>query len=669
MCPVRGWPADTDTPDTGRGRCQYTVTICIFPLAPQAAVTSVPSRIPFPDVTLSAGLLAASFPLADTGVLSGPLGWCAMLAYIPLFVWMGESRRSVPPGRVFAVALLVHVLAYSAAFHWVLFHPNSTTVAASIGGVLTLALLASTPLAVAVWTARRVGPHWLLPIWAVSTLGLEHVLSLGPWALPWPVLSMSQAALPHAGLARWIGAPGLTALVLLTNATGAAWLISRRQRSRSLNRTEKDISSRQSGVSENSEHLIHASPRRVYSLAIALGLTVLIAPVVAPLPHSQPTAFDEPQPQLLIVQPGMSSETWARMDTTETIDQLIRQTKAALHEASQTNDIGSRMNDGSASDSTGQTESSGLGRNDKTRLAAIVWPETAISGSLFAITDYHRLHAFILTLPAPLLTGAVLGGSRGAAGSDASPSYQNVALWLDAHTLTRDPAPNTNLGRQLDRTAVYAKHHLVPFAEQVPFAGTVPALQKFAVPSGVAPGPSGIAGYAPGAGPTTFPPLSADATPAIQKRKTTGHRDRPPLRIAPLICFETIIGPYARAASVPDHPASKRAPTVLVALAHVGWWGRSSVLPQYRALTSLRSVETGLPIVVATVRGPSFTTKPDGSVHVHTRWMQNTTALASIPEASPAPFSLWAEWIHVGIAVLLIVGCRYLSETIRRVSA
>ena len=644
------------------------VRVCrwILILEPQAAVTLVPSRVPFSAIALSAGFLALSFPLADTGVLSGFLGWCAVFAYVPLLVWMGEHRRSLPVGGVFAVALLVHVLAYGAAFHWVLFHPNPTTIAASIGGVLTLALLASIPLAAAAWTARHAGSTWLLAIWAALMLGLEHVLSVGPWALPWPVLSMTQAALPHAGLARWIGAPGLTALILLANATGAAWLIWHRQQPQPLDRDSAAVSVQRSGVSANSEHPVNTRPWRIYGLATTLGLTFLLAPALtlpgqAPSPEdlppllSQPTSSDGPQPTLLIVQPGMDSDTWAREDPPGVIDRLMQQTSAAVDEVS-------------SSDTAGSNAFSALSRNDSTRrsqqLAAIVWPETAISVSFLTITDYkRRFSAFAQSLPAPLLAGAILESSRDTTGSVTGSFYQNAALWLDPDTIAWDPAVNTDLIPQLDDTAVYAKHHLVPFAEQVPFAGTVPALQKFAVPSGSPSGSGSVAGYAPGPGPTVFPPFSVELYPSFQNGVTGELEDDTPLRIAPLICFETVMGPYARAASMPDQVTSGGAPTVFVALSHVGWWGRSAVLPQYRALTSLRSLETGLPIIVATVRGPSFTATPDGSVRLHTRWMQSTTVLVSIPEASPAPFSRGAEWIHVSIAVLLIVGCRYVSTT------
>jgi len=609
---------------------------------------SAPSRVPFPAIGFSAALLALSFPLADAGPLSGPLGWCALAAYVPLLAWAIDQKQAAPIGRVFAITLLVHLLAYGAAFHWVVFHSNPITVAASVGGLMTLAMLASIPLTIARWAAKRGGSGWLLPAWAALTLGLEHLLSMGPWALPWPVLSMTQATLPHAGLARWIGAPGLTALVLLTNATLAAWLI-------------RDW----------------ASPWRLRGVGIALGLTFLLAPLLQ-LPdeagsHVQTGTLNAPRAELLIVQPGMDVESWVRTDAAA-VNLLMHQTKAALApERSDTcsdsttpppapNDPAPNdpvpndpaPNDPAPNDPAPNDPAPNASTPNASTPSVIVWPESALFDVSFAITDYDwQIHAFLRSLPAPLLTGAMLESPRKVSPTRAF--FQNAALWIDPRDATHIPSPRANDNDLLDRPPVYAKHHLVPFAERVPFSGAIPALQQLAVPSGGVAESGGIAAYVPGPGPTVFPPPAATArsTPSVADVQ---HRS---FRVAPLICFETIIGPYVRAASMPAN--THTGPSVLVGLSHVGWWGRSAILPQYRALTSLRALETGLPVVVATVRAPSFTAHPDGSVTLHTDWMQRTAVRVRVPRASRAPFATWAGWIHAGIALLLVGATRIAS--------
>lgn len=601
---------------------------------------SAPSRVPILAIGLAAALLALSFPLADVGGLSGPLGWCALVAYAPVLVWVLERERASSTGHVFAISLLVHLLAYGAAFHWVVFHPNPTTVAASAGGVMTLALLASVPLALGYLARRLLGRAWLLPVWAALTLALEHLLSVGPWALPWPVLSMTQATLPHAGLARWIGAPGLTALVLLSNATVAASLVWFRRRSQQM-RGKNGAYGQPSGRWMKKlgwMRMLRVTPWQLRGAGTVLGLTFLLAPLL-PLPGDPPTqpnaeVSEDSRPQLLILQPGTDSEAWAQTDTA-VVNHLMRQTTSALSPAS-----------------------AGPSRNSTPNVSTpdvIVWPETTISESLFAITEYEEsFHEFVRSLPAPLLTGAMLKASR-PRGSNSESFVQNTALWLDPSSALRDSSSWMSFADALDSTAIYAKHHLVPFAERVPFSSSVPALQTFAVPSGGVDDSGGIAGYVPGPGPTVFPPPLPPALSGAESQQG------PALRIAPLICFETIIGPYAGAASrvgaaSRSHPDSPNPmPSVLVGLSHVGWWGHSAMLPQYRALTSLRALETGLPVVVATVRAPSFTARPDGSETLHTDWMQNRSVRVPVPEASRAPFAAWAGWINAAIALLLVV--------------
>lgn len=603
-------------------------------------------------------MLALAFPSSGALPGSDSFGLLALGAYVPLLSWaMGEGQHK-PPGFVFAISLATHLIAYGVAFHWVAFHPNSITVAASIGGVMTLALLASGPLALAAWVAERTSVRWLLPTWAVSVLGLEHLLSVGPWALPWPVLSMTQAALPHAVLARWIGGPGLTAIVLLANALGAAAFYLVRRRSVVLH--TKTADRRRKAVS--------------WMIAVSVLTGVIILPRVFPVstgsdgqePHSSA------RPSLLLVQPGTPSETWAQVDTAEAVDALIRQTRQALHAdagpAHRNLDDGRRTGrrtnfnsiDGGppvypnaeATDVSGADVSAAdVSTADVSPAQIVVWPETALPPFYFAITEYREGLTSILQPRRPLLAGAVLPDSGGTSTYDL---YRNAALWIsrkdsrsDRHRLPDARQAPRLLPQQLRsevRVSMYAKHHLVPFAERVPFVDEISILRHLTVPSG------GVAGYVPGPGPVSFPPRSFEASPA-------------PFTLLPLICFETVIGPYVRSAA---RAADRRRPTAFVALSHVGWWGDSAVLPQYRALTRLRAMETGVPIVVATVRSPAFTAHPNGDVSIHTRWMQKTTTYVTPPASNVAPFVRWASWIDLTMAAVLFASIAVLTDPLVR---
>jgi apolipoprotein N-acyltransferase len=208
---------------------------------------------------------------------------------------------------------------------------------------------------------------------------------------------------------------------------------------------------------------------------------------------------------------------------------------------------------------------------------------------------HRRIQALVDSLDIPLLTGAV----DTAPARDGRPRYRNrVRLFLPGAS-----PPDARSGGAADASLAYDKHHLVPFAEHVPLVDDWPALQRLSVPAG------GVAGYVRGPGPVLF---------SIPTR-TPGT----PVRVAPLICFETVVGPYVQT-------AAEKA-DVIVAVSQVGWWGTSGILPQYRALTRLRALETGRPIVVATVTGPSFVARPDGTVDVLTDWMSSTTSHAAIP--------------------------------------
>ncbi|WP_098074064.1 apolipoprotein N-acyltransferase [Longibacter salinarum] len=493
-----------------------------------------------------------------------PQGWLALFAFIPL-LGVTLVQRRIPPGEAFAYALVAHLIAYGAAFQWVHFHPMAKTVLASVGGILFLALLGSLPWVGAAWIHQRSNPATALASWSVLVLALEHGLSHGPWALPWTVLSLTQANLPYSGLAATLGAPGLSAIVLATNSTIAYAVHRPTSRADALDRRNTEV---------------------VRFPLLALGTLATL--IVIGLGLFDPPSRGNPvaESYLRLFQPGISATEWAKTGSLTKAERLLAMTR----------------------DSTNAPEprASSHGQRDR-KLAARVWPESALPPAFFRKPDSSHVHRAIHSMRVPLLTGAV------------RPYHDST---LPAY---RRYTNDVLVFQSGDIVAEYSKRHLVPFAEHVPLVDDVPFLRFLTVPAG------GVAGYVRGSASTIVEVPSAGG-----------------IRIAPLICFETILRPYTR------RMAAKQ-PHVMLAVSQIGWWGKSSVLAQYRALTSLRAIETGLPIIVATVSGPTFTAFPNGGIQTHIRWMQAGTADVAIPDSTWTVYRSLGIWMDAAVMVALFL--------------
>lgn len=124
----------------------------------------------------------------------------------------------------------------------------------------------------------------------------------------------------------------------------------------------------------------------------------------------------------------------------------------------------------------------------------------------------------------------------------------------------------------------YAKHHLVPFGEYLPFGKLfdVLGLRQFAVAGNLLPGP----------GPQT---MSVPGIPAF----------------SPLICYEAIF---------PDQIVGATRPAWLVQPTNDAWFGGFAGPQQHLAQARFRAVEQGLPLVRAANTGISAIIDPHGRV-------------------------------------------------------
>jgi apolipoprotein N-acyltransferase len=173
----------------------------------------------------------------------------------------------------------------------------------------------------------------------------------------------------------------------------------------------------------------------------------------------------------------------------------------------------------------------------------------------------------------------------------------------------------------------YDKHHLVPFGEFVPtgFRWFTEAMQ---IPLG---------DFARG--------------PVAQPSFTLGAQ-----RAAPNVCYEDLFGEeLARRFADAD-----RAPTLLVNVSNIAWFGDTAALPQHLAISRLRSLELQRPMLRATNTGVTAVVDHRGHVVARLPAFQRGVLRAEVEgRTGRTPFARWAGaaglwplWL-AGLALML----------------
>lgn len=212
----------------------------------------------------------------------------------------------------------------------------------------------------------------------------------------------------------------------------------------------------------------------------------------------------------------------------------------------------------------------------------MVWAESAMaefgkvrsSGALRAADRFMRMAG----------AGALLaGGDDVTSGPDGDRRvYNAAALYL----------PKPDAGVSAD---VYAKQHLVPFGEYVPFDKWITPLQRLS-PIGVSlwPGRSTV---------FDVPLRSADGEGAVAS-----------VKVAPLICFEDTDPALSRA-------AARMGAQAIVLITNDSWFSNSHEAEQHAWQAVMRAVETGLPVIRVGNSGVTGVVSPLG----HARWLSDGT--------------------------------------------
>lgn len=214
----------------------------------------------------------------------------------------------------------------------------------------------------------------------------------------------------------------------------------------------------------------------------------------------------------------------------------------------------------------------------------IVWPETASTADM----EHFPEIAQIIASRMPQNSTLVLGNLRVTLDRRQSPvAYHNSV---------------TALNKKGEVEATYDKHHLVPFGEYIPFRKEMSFIQPLALAV------SGIGDFTPGDGVKT---ITLDGRPAF----------------SPLICYEVI---FPRA--VVDQA---NRPAWLVNVTNDGWYGNSAGPYQHLAISRLRAIEEGLPLVRAANTGISAVIDPVGRMIAR----QPLLTAGRLDSLLPAPLS------------------------------
>jgi apolipoprotein N-acyltransferase len=234
----------------------------------------------------------------------------------------------------------------------------------------------------------------------------------------------------------------------------------------------------------------------------------------------------------------------------------------------------------------------------------VVWPETA-TGSYLRRDPVQSVQVAQLAarVGAPVLSGF----AHWMAGPDGRPRpYNAAAIWAPDGTLS----------------PWYAKRHLVPFGERVPFQHWFPFLGKWDL---------GQAEWQPGTANVLLPGPGA-----------------PGDSLALLICFESIFPDLARQ----DVRAGAR---VLVNITNDEWFGDGAALQQHAAMAPFRAVEHRVPLLRCANTGVTAVIDAWGVVTARLPVFQPGVLVAALPAAGPrTPYTVLGDWPGV-LAMLACV--------------
>tara|TARA_R110002126_G_scaffold13118_3_gene56499 strand:+ start:16629 stop:18251 length:1623 start_codon:yes stop_codon:yes gene_type:complete len=256
--------------------------------------------------------------------------------------------------------------------------------------------------------------------------------------------------------------------------------------------------------------------------------------------NSAPKAV-KPNIHVIAIQPNIpQSEKWAPLYANKNMQKLIKTSEEAINLAP-----------------------------DKTLPILLIWPETALSYHSTEQRDFFKRLMVRLTkdlkYDVSLMTGAL---TREINAPLRQYDYQNAALYINKY------------GEIIHS---YAKTHLVPFGEYIPFQQFIPLKTV-----------TGFSGFKKGSGGEVF---------------STGNG----LNFTPKICYE-IIFPHEIAPTKAKSDTKEKEYNAIIHITNDGWYGNSSGPYQHQSIASIRAIESSAHVFRSANKGISSLISPHGRV-------------------------------------------------------
>ncbi|MGN6703218.1 MAG: apolipoprotein N-acyltransferase, partial [Burkholderiaceae bacterium] len=174
----------------------------------------------------------------------------------------------------------------------------------------------------------------------------------------------------------------------------------------------------------------------------------------------------------------------------------------------------------------------------------------------------------------------------------------------------------------------YDKHHLVPFGEFIP-TGFRWFVDMMHIPLGDF-----------DRGDVVQPPFAV--------------RDQ---QVMPNICYEDLFGGEIARQIRAARDAGKPAPTILLNMSNIAWFGDTIALPQHLQISRMRALETGRPMLRATNTGATATIDPKGRVTDELQPFTRGTLAATVQGYDGAtPYVATGDLGTVALCALLLAG-------------